>query len=195
MTILVTGAAGYLGNQTVKRLVADGRSVRALVRNRAKAAIRLKEVAHSIEIVEGDVTEPNSLTAAMKDVDSVIHYVAIAMEKGGQTYESVNYQGTVNLLKAAQTARVQRFINMSQNGASQRPAISLPRQQGQGARSRRRLRFELDGAASLGDLWTAGRILQYLRALAQSDTARISLDWRRGWRSFSRFRYLTWSKR
>ena len=118
MTILVTGAAGYLGNQTVKRLVADGRSVRALVRHKAKAAIRLKEVAHSIEIVEGDVTQPNSLTAAMKGVDSVIHYVAIAMEKGGQTYESVNYQGTVNLLKAAQAARVERFINMSQNGAS-----------------------------------------------------------------------------
>ena len=120
MTILVTGAAGYLGNQTVKRLVADGRSVRALVRHKAKAAIRLKEVAHSIEIVEGDVTQPNSLTAAMKGVDSVIHYVAIAMEKGGQTYESVNYQGTVNVLKAAQSARVQRFINMSQNGASSR---------------------------------------------------------------------------
>ena len=42
------------------------------------------------------------------------------MEKGGQTYESVNYQGTVNLLNAAQSARVQRFINMSQNGASSR---------------------------------------------------------------------------
>ncbi len=118
MTILVTGAAGYLGNQTVKRLVADGRSVRALVRNRAKAALRLKEVADQIEIIEGDVTRPASLTPAVEGVDSVIHYVAIAMEKGGQTYEAVNYQGTVNLLKAAQAARVTRFINMSQNGAS-----------------------------------------------------------------------------
>lgn len=118
MTILVTGAAGYLGNQTVKRLVADGRSVRALVRHKAKAALRLKEVADQIEIVEGDVTRPASLTPAMEAVDCVIHYVAIAMEKGGQTYESVNYRGTVNLLKAAQSARVRRFINMSQNGAS-----------------------------------------------------------------------------
>jgi NADH dehydrogenase len=118
MTILVTGAAGYLGNQTVKRLVADGRSVRALVRNQAKAGIRLKGVAQDIEIIEGDVTEPRSLSVAMKGVDSVIHYVAIAMEKGGQTYGSVNYQGTVNVLKAAQSAGVGRFINMSQNGAS-----------------------------------------------------------------------------
>ena len=118
MTILVTGAAGYLGNQTVKRLVAEGRPTRALVRHKAKAALRLKEVADQIEIVEGDVTRPASLTSALAGVNCVIHYVAIAMEKGGQTYEAVNYQGTVNLLKAAQSARVQRFINMSQNGAS-----------------------------------------------------------------------------
>ena len=117
MTILVTGAAGYLGNQTVKRLVAAERPVRALVRHQAKAAIRLREIADRIEIVEGDVTQPASLRTALAGVDAVIHYVAIAMEKGGQTYESVNYQGTVNVLRAAEAAGVRRFINMSQNGA------------------------------------------------------------------------------
>ena len=118
MAILVTGAAGYLGNQTVKRLVAAGRPVRALARHKAKADLRLKEVADRIEIVEGDVTKPASLSRALEGVDCVIHYVAIAMEKRGQTYEAVNYQGTVNVLRAAEAAGVQRFINMSQNGAS-----------------------------------------------------------------------------
>lgn len=118
MTILVTGAAGYLGNQTVKKLVALGRPARALVRKRAKAELRLAEVAEQIEIVEGDVTRPESLAPAMQGVSAVIHYVAIAMEKGGQTYDSVNYQGTVNVLNAAESAGVKRFINMSQNGAS-----------------------------------------------------------------------------
>ena len=117
MTILVTGAAGYLGNQTVRKLVALGRPVRALVRRRAKASIRLGDVADSIEIVEGDVTRPESLRNAMQDVGAVIHTVAIAMEKGGQTYEGVNYQGTVNIVDAAEAAGVKRFINMSQNGA------------------------------------------------------------------------------
>lgn len=117
MTILVTGAAGYLGNLTVKQLVAQGKSVRAMVRNPEKAQIRLKDVADKIEIVQGDVTNRDSLIPLMKDVTAVIHYVAIPMEKGGQTYDEVNYQGTVNILDVAEEAGVKRFINMSQNGA------------------------------------------------------------------------------
>ena len=118
MTILVTGAAGFVGNQTVKRLVAAGRPVRALARHKAKASLRLKAVADQIEIIEGDVTRPASLAPAMAGVSAIVHTVAIAMEKGGQTYEAVNYQGTVNLLRAAEAAGVERFINISQNGAS-----------------------------------------------------------------------------
>ncbi len=117
MTVLVTGAAGYLGNQIVKKLVALGHPVRAMARRPAKAQLRLREVAESIEIVEGDVTVPASLSPVMENVDAVIHLVAIAMEKRGQTYEAVNFQGTVNVIDAAQAAGVKRFINMSQNGA------------------------------------------------------------------------------
>ncbi len=117
MTILVTGGAGYLGNQTVKKLVALGHPVRAMVRNTAKAKLRLSEVADKIEIVEADVTDLASLAPVMQGVSAVIHYVAIAMEKGRQAYEEVNFQGTVNVLNAAEAAGVKRFINMSQNGA------------------------------------------------------------------------------
>ena len=117
MTILVTGGAGYLGNQTVKKLVALGHPVRAMVRHTAKAKLRLSEVADKIEIVQADVTDVTSLAPVMKDVSAVIHTVAIAMEKGRQTYEEINFQGTVNVLNAAEAAGVKRFINMSQNGA------------------------------------------------------------------------------
>jgi NADH dehydrogenase len=53
----------------------------------------------------------------MQGVSAVVHTVAIPMERGGATYEEVNYQGTVNVVDAARDAGVLRFINMSQNGA------------------------------------------------------------------------------
>lgn len=118
MTILVTGANGYLGNNIVKKLVAQGKSVRAMVRDEDKTKKRLGDLASKIEIIKADVNDKDSLKRAVAGVDAVIHLVAIAIEKGGATYEKVNYEGTVNVVDAAVAAGVKRFINMSQNGAS-----------------------------------------------------------------------------
>lgn len=117
MKILITGAAGFIGNNTVRRLAETGKPVRAMVRNVEKAKKRLADVADKIEIVQGDVTKRESLINTMEDVTTVIHLVAIALEKGRQTYEEVNYQGTVNIVDAANEAGVNRFLYMSQNGA------------------------------------------------------------------------------
>lgn len=118
MAILVTGAAGFVGNNVVRRLVAEGKPVRAMVHDSAKANIRLGDLKGKIEIVTGDVTDRASLAPLMRDVSAVIHTVAIALEKGGATYEDVNYQGTIHLVDAAEAARVRRFIAVSQNGAA-----------------------------------------------------------------------------
>ncbi|NWF67615.1 MAG: complex I NDUFA9 subunit family protein [Chloroflexi bacterium] len=118
MTILVTGANGYVGNNTVRRLVEMGKPVRALVRNMEKTHKRLGDVAEKIEIIQGDVADREGLKRAMNDVSAVIHTVAIALETKGQTYEEVNYQGTINVVDAAEARGVKRFINISQNAAS-----------------------------------------------------------------------------
>jgi uncharacterized protein YbjT (DUF2867 family) len=115
--ILVTGAAGYVGSHIVKRLVEAGQPVRALVRNRAWAQTEGRLADLKIEWVEGDVTRPETLAAAMQGVEAVVHTVAIAIEKGGRKYEAINYQGTVNVVDAAKAAGVKRFINISQLGA------------------------------------------------------------------------------
>jgi NADH dehydrogenase len=115
--ILVTGGAGFVGNNIIDKLVKQGKPVRAMVRNIDKAQKRLGKYGDKIDMVQGDVTRRDSLPPIMQDVSAVIHTVAISMEKGGQTYEEVIFQGMINVVDATVDAGVTRFINISQNGA------------------------------------------------------------------------------
>jgi uncharacterized protein YbjT (DUF2867 family) len=116
--ILVSGGSGYVGSHIVRKLLDAGKSVRVMVHNRQRAERerRLKDL--TVEWVEADVTCPETLGAALEGVQTIIHTVAIAIEKGGRTYEAINYQGTVNLVDAATKYGVRRFINISQLGAN-----------------------------------------------------------------------------
>jgi NADH dehydrogenase len=118
MMIVVTGASGYLGSHIVKRLVEMEKPTRAMVRSRESAGKEERLKNFSVEWVEADVTRPEMLGPAMDGATAVIHTVAIAIEKGGRSYETINYQGTVNVVEAAKAANVRRFINISQLGAA-----------------------------------------------------------------------------
>jgi uncharacterized protein YbjT (DUF2867 family) len=118
MGVLVTGAAGFVGNNIISKLVKAGKTVRAVVHNMEKADKRLADYKGAIEIVKGDVTKRGDWPALMHGITTVIHTVAIPMEKGGQTYDGVNYHGTVNVVDAAVQGNVPRFIFISQNGAN-----------------------------------------------------------------------------
>jgi uncharacterized protein YbjT (DUF2867 family) len=115
--ILVTGGSGYVGSHIVQRLAGTGRPVRAMVRDRERAEREARLTGLSTEWVEADVTRPDTLPAAFAGVETVVHTVAIAVEKGERTYERINLQGTANVLQAASGSGVRRFIHMSQLGA------------------------------------------------------------------------------
>ena len=118
--ILITGATGFVGRRVVEALVANGRSVRALVHSASRASVLS---AYDVDVAEGDVLVPESLDHAFDGVEAVIHLVAVIRERGGMTFKRVNYQGTKNVLEAARAAGVGRFVQASPIGAGSDPAI------------------------------------------------------------------------
>jgi uncharacterized protein YbjT (DUF2867 family) len=118
MPILITGGTGFVGSAVVAAL--GDRPLRLLVRDRSKAS---KLAGPKIELVEGDVTLPETLADAVLGCETVVHLVAIIEESSGATFEGVIHQGTVNVINAAKEAGVTRFIHMSALGASERPGF------------------------------------------------------------------------
>src|SRR5260221_4427866 len=125
--ILGTGASGYVGNNLVRRLVKAGKPVRAMVGHVEKAKLRLSDIDSKVEIIQGDVTKPETLGKAMQGIDTVVHLVAIAIEKGNRTYEAINTQGTINVVDAAIAAgRKRLFKKRRKGGRPDNPHSFLP---------------------------------------------------------------------
>lgn len=109
---LVTGATGHIGNVLVKELLKRGEKVKAFVLP-GEDLSPLEGL--NIEIVEGDVLNPDSITPAMKGVNYVFHLAGIISIMPGEdpVVHDVNVNGTRNMVKAARVAGVKRFIYTS----------------------------------------------------------------------------------
>ncbi len=115
LPVLVTGAAGLVGIHTCRELARNGWKVRAMVRDPARAAVRLGQL--PLEFRVGDVRDASSLRSALSGCGAVVHLAAIAIEKKGESYAESNTAATERLISAARAENVQRLIFMSQNGA------------------------------------------------------------------------------
>ncbi len=116
--ILVTGAAGFVGSHVVRRLHSSGAEVRAMVRDRTKAP-----AVEGVETVVADLTEPQSLAAALQGIKAIVHAAAITADRKEPyrgAYDQVNRVGTANLVTAAKAAGVSRLVVMS--GLGTKPA-------------------------------------------------------------------------
>lgn len=108
--VLVAGATGYLGGFVAKELKRRGYFVRALVRS-SKELDGLWD--SSDEIVEAQITEPETLDGICDGIDLVFSSVGITRQKDGLTFRDVDYQGNKNLLEVAIKAGVTKFVYVS----------------------------------------------------------------------------------
>jgi Nucleoside-diphosphate-sugar epimerases len=120
--ILVTGGSGFVGGHVVHALRAAGQDVRCLVRDRRRGE-RLQ--AWGCELLEGDVTDPETLRAAVAGCDTVVHLVAIRQGKP-EAFQRIMIGGTRNLIAAAREAGVGRFVLMSASERPRRRRTSCP---------------------------------------------------------------------
>jgi NADH dehydrogenase len=108
---LVTGAAGVMGVRLVKRLLAQGLGVRALVLPNDPLRKRLEGLA--CDIREGDVSDAASLAGVCDGVDTVYHLAAVILSHDPGVFERVNRNGTAHIAAEARRAGVRHFIYVS----------------------------------------------------------------------------------
>ena len=101
MRVLVTGATGYMGGRLVGRLLESGYRVRVLVRDAARVAGR--PWAELVQVAEGDVLRPETLPAALQDVD-VAYYLVHSMLSGGE-FSRMDRDGANHFVAAGQKLR------------------------------------------------------------------------------------------
>jgi len=114
MRALVTGATGFTGGHLARRLAAGGDTVRALVRDVARATPSLP----GIELVAGDLTDAASLRRAVEGVDVVYNIAALYREASlpASAYRAVNATAVGTIIEAAAAAGVPRVVHSSTVG-------------------------------------------------------------------------------
>ena len=116
---LITGATGFIGQYLLRDLLTQGWQCHVLARTDRP---ELRERGSDVEIIRGDVTQPETLRSITANVDVVFHlagvgHVAAVTEADLQRFRAINVEGTRHMLAACVEHPVQRFVHVSSTAA------------------------------------------------------------------------------
>ncbi|MCJ7666598.1 MAG: NAD-dependent epimerase/dehydratase family protein, partial [Actinobacteria bacterium] len=117
---LVTGSTGFIGNVLIRKLIENGRQVRAFLRNTSDT-IAIEGL--PVEKAIGNILDPRSLTETFRGVDTVYHMAAKISIMPGEERQirEINLEGTRNIIKACFSAKVKKLVYTSSIHALREP--------------------------------------------------------------------------
>ncbi|MDD5005893.1 MAG: SDR family oxidoreductase [Candidatus Omnitrophica bacterium] len=113
---LVTGGAGFIGSHIAERLLREGSSVKVLdnFSSGRKENLKFAKANKNFQLIKGDIRDYKVCLRATKDIDCVFHQAALRSVPKSMndpySYNDVNINGTLNLLKASLKNRIKRFV-------------------------------------------------------------------------------------
>lgn len=114
MEYLVTGGAGFIGSNIVKRLVQMKKQVRVLDNLLTGRIENLRDVISKIEFIQGDITDNSTVERSVQGVKYILHLAALpSVPRSVEdpiTSDKINSYGTLRLLVSARDAKVKRFV-------------------------------------------------------------------------------------
>lgn len=117
MDVLVTGGAGFIGSNLVRRLAASGDAIRVIDNMSTGTLDNLQNVEGAVEIIAGDIADITAVRSAVRGVEIVFHLAALPSVARSVvdpiTTHSVNVDGTLNVLLASREAGVRRIVYAS----------------------------------------------------------------------------------
>lgn len=113
MRLFLTGATGFVGGHLLKRLISDGHTIQALVRDPGTAKLPSSS---QLRLVQGDVASGSGLDDGMQNCEVVIHLVGIIVETRQDSFERIHHLGTRHVVEAAKRNGIGRFVHMSALG-------------------------------------------------------------------------------
>jgi UDP-glucose 4-epimerase len=125
--VLITGGAGFIGANLVRRLVAKGDEVRVFD---ALLAGHVEYLPEDVPVIRGDVRDPKALLAAAADADAIVHLAAHASVPGSIADPRMDFEanvaGTFNILEAARAAQAHVVFASSNATTGGAAPISRP---------------------------------------------------------------------